>query len=836
MLSMSEASPESAGATTAKPPGDWPRYQPLVIVLTAVCVGIMADRFWPTSVFGWWALGGSALVVWMGLWRRKWQRLAAIALLLAVAATAASWHHCRWFLFADDDLAYYAGGEPQPVCVEAIALSSARAVPSPDPDPMRVIPLGERARLELAPIFVRDGTGWRVVSGRTRLEVHGRLPGVTAGDRLRIFAQLSAPRGARNPGEFDYADYLRADRCRSRLRAQSPECISVARPSRGWSLSQLIDRARTHGNRLLRRYLDHRRAVLAAAVLLGAREGLDPEQTQAFVETGTVHLLAISGLHLGILAGALLFVMRRAPIPQSWASLTVAVLSIFYMLLTDARPPVVRATILVLIVCWALYLGRRALSFNSLAAAALIVLGLSPAALFHLGAQLSFLAVAGLMWFGPRWLAPLGGQDPLDRMIAESREWPVRMLWAVGRSVRHLTLVSATIWLLTMPLVMARFNLLTPVAVVLNTLLWLPMAVALISGFATLVFGTLAAPLGQVFGGFCDWTLWLLESSVTLARDIPGSHFWVPGPANWWLVGFYGGLGLLAAFPRIRPPRRWCLALLAVWSAVGFAAAGFRHDPARLDCSFLSVGHGCAVVLELPSGQTMLYDAGQFGSPVSGTRSIAGFLWSRGITHLDAVVLSHGDIDHYNALPGLLKRFSVGAIYVSPLMWQQQNPALAVLQEAIRRSGVPLREIRAGDRLLGGEDCLIEVLHPARRAGLGNDNANSIVLRIEYRGHQILLTGDLESPGLDELLAGEPTDCDVLLAPHHGSRVSNPPGLAAWSRPEWVIISGSRRWDPAPVEAAYRAAGSRVLQTADTGAIRVAIDATGVSVDRFLSQ
>jgi len=832
------SSPSGKPGKGVEPRVDAPAYQPLVIVLLAVCAGIVADRYWPLPVVVWWAVAGGAGVVWLGLWWRGRERWASMVLLLAAAATGASWHHCRWYLFDQDDLGCYARAEAEPVCVEAIALESARTTPAPEPDPMRTIPLGDRARLELVPVAIRDGLGWRAVCGRTELEVYGELPHVAAGDRLRIFGQLSRPRGAQNPGEFDYADYLRADRLRSRLRAEDPECVSVVEPGRGWGPRRLIDRARTHGNRLLGQYLDQRRSALATAVLLGPREGLDPELTQAFMETGTIHLLAISGLNLSILAGSLLFLLRRAPIRRVWAILGVAAFAVFYMLLTDAQPPVTRATILVLVICWSLYLSRRALSFNSLAAAGLVVLAINPADLFQTGAQLSFLAVAGLMWFGPRWIYSTREQDPLQRMLGESRGWPARVLRASGRSVWQVTLLSALIWLLTMPLVMARFHLLTPIAALVNGLVWLPMALALISGFATLVLGGLAVPLGAVFGGFCDANLWLLQATVDLARDVPLSHFWVPGPADWWLVGFYGGLGLWAAFPRFRPPRRWCVALLGAWTAVGYAPAWLRHDPARLDCTFLSVRHGSAVVLELPSGETMLYDAGQFGAPSSGARSIAGFLWSRGITHLDAVVLSHADTDHYNALPELLERFSVGAIYVSPTMWQRRSPALGALQEAIGQAGVPLGEIRAGDRLPGGEDCVIEVLHPLGQSVSGRDNANSVVLDLQYLGHRILLPGDLESPGLEDLLAEEPTHCDVLLVPHHGSRQSNPPGLVAWSTPQWVIISGrgttaGGRGETAPIEAAYRARGGQVLHTADAGAVTVTIDATGVEVGSF---
>jgi len=531
------------------------------------------------------------------------------------------------------------------------------------------------------------------------------------------------------------------------------------------------------------------------------------------------------------MAGVLFLLMRLMLVPQGRAATVVAVLTVLYTLLADARPPAVRATVLVGVMCLASCLGRRPLAFNSLAAAALVVLALNPADLFRTGPHLSFLAVAGLAWFAPRWIGLRDHQDRLDRIASASRAWPWLVFGFLGRWVWHLTLVSATIWLLALPLVMSRFHLLTPIAVALNTLLWLPMVVALSTGFGVLVCGWLSPPLGVVFGRCCDGSLWLLESAIAAARAVPGGHFWVPGPPDWWLLGFYGALGLMAAVPRLRPPRRWCAALLAGWTGIGFAGATLPGDPARLDCTFLSMGHGCAVVLELPSGQTMLYDAGHFGPPGGATRSIAACLWSRGITHLDAVVVSHADADHYNALPELLKRFSVGVIYVSPVMFEDDSPAMVALAQAIHEAGVPIREIHAGNQLQGGDDCRIEVLNPPQRGVLGSDNANSLTLDVLYRDRRILLPGDLESPGLDDVLAEEPLDCAVLLAPHHGSHRSDPTGLADWCTPEWVVISGSHRYDPSETEAAYRAAGARVLHTAKVGAVRVTIDQTGAGVE-----
>ena len=136
-----------------------------------------------------------------------------------------------------------------------------------------------------------------------------------------------------------------------------------------------------------------------------------------------------------------------------------------------------------------------------------------------------------------------------------------------------------------------------------------------------------------------------------------------------------------------------------------------------------------------------------------------------------------------------------------------------MLLDAIHRAGVPIREIWSGDRLHVGPDVTVQVLHPPRKGVVGSDNANSVTLGVEYAGRRILLPGDLESPGIDDVMAEAPYDCDVLLAPHHGSRRSDPPGFAAWSTPEWVVLSGGGGEQAAPVIRTYEQAGAGVLVT-----------------------
>jgi competence protein ComEC len=253
-----------------------------------------------------------------------------------------------------------------------------------------------------------------------------------------------------------------------------------------------------------------------------------------------------------------------------------------------------------------------------------------------------------------------------------------------------------------------------------------------------------------------------------------------------------------------------------------------------LACHFVAVGHGVSVLVELPNGRNLLYDSGHLGSPLPGVRSVSSVLWSRGITHLDAIVISHADADHFNAIPGLLERFSVGVIYVSPVMFENLPPAVKELRDSISRSRVPVRETFGGQSLAVGRGTKIEVLHPPRKGVLSSDNANSIVLLVEHGGRRILLTGDLESPGLDDLLAEEPLDCDVVLAPHHGSPRSNPGRFADWSRPEFVVISGRRGIaDLATIESvkhSFRLRGAEVFHTAEDGCVRIEASSRGLSV------
>lgn len=819
------------------------RYQPLVIVLLAAVAGIVLDRHRPIVPAGgawfaiWWYLALCLACAWWLVWRKRWDRFASWLLVAAAAATGAAWHDARWQLFPRWEIARFARYDMAPSCMLAIARESPERLPASPPTPLRAIPSGERSRLSVEVLAVRDGTRWLSAGGQCEVITEGHLLGVHAGDHVQVFGQLSRSVPPQNPGEFDFAAHARADRQLARVRSTAPESVTVSLRASRWNWRRALDAVRDHCQSVLRRYVGPERSGLAGAVLLGAREGLPREETTAYLATGTVHLLVVSGLNVGILATGLLFAMRLGLLPRRAGLSLIIVAVVTYTLLTRSEPPVLRAAVLAVLLCAAAWTGRQAAAFNSLAAAGLIVLALNPADLFRSGPQLSFLCVAALVWAASAtitWQKP--SADRLDQLLAAARPWYVRLGSHVGKWTMWLVVATVAVWLTALPLVLHHFHVLSPIAIPISPPVWLVVFIAMWSGFFLLLFGWMWSPLDALLGGACNYSLAALEWIVSYSEAVPLGHSWWPGPAWWWVVVFYVGLVGVMIWGRALVAPRWQVAALGAWILIGLAPTLVRFwTRDGVEVAFLSVGHGTCVLIEGPSGETLLYDAGSLGTPDYATQTIASYLWYRGLRRVDGIVLSHADIDHYNAVPGLLERFRVGTVYVSPVMFSQFGPNAGslgptVLREAIERAGVPLREIWSGDRLRVGSDIAIDVLHPPRRGVVGSDNANSITLAVECAGKRLLLPGDLESPGLEDLTAELPYDCDVLLAPHHGSRRSDPPGFAAWCTPNWVVISGGGRDDIGPVARTYTSSGAQVLDTHERGTIEFALRAGGIEL------
>lgn len=809
------------------------RYQPLVNVAIAAIAGVIFDRAVPLPLALWWLFAAGLLSVWLVTANRGRTALASLILGGSCAALAAGWHHVRWNLFAADQLATFAPTDSGPVCLRARVIGNVSWLPVRPFDPLRGMPDGPRSRLRLAVLEVRDGACWQPASGNATLDVEGRASGFEPGMRLEILAQMARIGPPLNPGEFDYAAHARADRQLVRLWADSTAALTILDRPGGFAPSLWLNRLRAVAGRQLQEQLAADRVGLADALLLGTRDQLDEVRTQDYFLTGMVHVLSISGLHVGILAAGLFWLLRLGLLPRTHALAAVAMVTLGYAVFIGAEAPAVRATIIVLAACISLAAGRRALEFNTLAAAGLVVLAMNPADLFRSGPQLSFLAAGTLAWMLHFRRDHREAPDPLDRLIADSRPWPLRMLHQGSLRIGEALLVTAAVWAATLPLVASNFHLVSPVALLLTPILALPFAISLFAGLLLVFWGWLLPPLAAAAGWLCDRSLALADGLVHAATGWSGSHIWITGPAGWWVAGLYAFILLWMLARQRLPKARGAALLLAGWAVVGGLPPWFASRPrGELACTFLSVGHGSATVIETPDGKTFLYDAGRLGSPHGAAQTISGYLWSRRIMRLDGVVVSHADVDHFNGLPELFDRFRIDTLHLSRQVLDHPSSTANLLISAATSAGTRIEALAAGDRLPMGRQVRATVVLPEAGAGFQTDNANSIVLMLEHNGRRILLPGDLEGDGLARLLEQKPTNIDVLLAPHHGSPRSRPAELARWAHPRWVVISGSAKDDKPQSREAYAATGARVLATCRSGAITVASGHV-LSVDCF---
>ena len=818
------------------PPRKRSRVAPLAPLALAASAGVLLDRFadpMGTLAWAWLALAGAGVAA--AGWRGRW--VCAWGIAASFGALAGGWHHYWWSDLAGDDpaRASWGQGERRPSWVRGVVFEGATFRPGTEGPADRGV-----SRFVLALTGWNDGRGWRPASGRVLAWVSGDRSDLEAGRAVEAAGSMAAVEGPLNPGEYDPRPNLRARQIRLRLSIDGPSGVWDDPQGEVWPWTRRLGALRAWSQRRLESGLDPAVAPLASALLLGRREAVAPEVNDAFARTGTTHLLAISGLHLQVLAVALGAFARSLGLARRPAFLAVAAGTLAYALLVGWAPSVVRSAAMTVGACLAGGRNRCTSAANLLSGAVLATLLWDPTDLFDVGCQLSFLAVAAILWLVPgvlAWDAPkLTKLDVLERRF-EPR-W--RMFRRMGLAyVREGVIASAVVWLAAWPLVSLRFHLVSPIGILINLPLIPLTSLALLLAGLSLGLAAIWPPLAWPFARLCGQALGWTEGVVRWGTGLRWGHEFVPGPHWAWTLGFYGLLGLAMAASGLR--RRsgtawWGLAL--AWGAVGALSPLVPSRPGATEAEVLALGHGLAVVVRSPEGRAVLYDCGRMGDPHVGRRVIAPALWSLGVRRLDAVILSHADSDHYDGLPDLLDRFEVATLRHPPGFDGPANPGAKALVELARRRGVAISTIGKGDRIdLQGGTTLTAWHPPEVGRPTSTDNARSVVLEVASGGHAFLLTGDLERDGLADLAAlpAPERGFDAMLSPHHGGRTSNPPPLYDWARPRLVIVSQRPPAAPARDPLAALAGGRfRLLRTWQDGAIRLGWTPDGLVATGFL--
>ncbi len=803
---------------------------PLVPVALAFTAGIVLDRCAaPPPALLLLTLLATQLA-WAAAASGRQSFLALVYLWGGVAMLGALRHHVARETPAPDDITAHATAEPRPAVLRGLLDSEPTFFRAPAAE-LRSFTAQATTRFIVLVTAVREPGGWAEASGRVQVTVPGRLPeDYHVGDEVEVAGRLALPEPPVNPGALDYASWLQDRQIGALVSVRHTAGGVTRRATGGLSLARLLALGRAWGLGVLREHLPAEQVPLAAALLLGDGSGLSEEDWERYQRSGVLHVLAISGQHLVVLGGFLWFVLRLLGVSQRRGAAVVAVFVLGYALLTGGRPPALRSAAAAGALCGSLVFRRPLQAANCLALAWLVVVALNPADVFDAGCQLSFLAVAVLYWGTRSW--GKGEVDPLDRLTDEGRPaWLRGFRWLLGQVLLAYA-VTLAVWLAVAPLVACHFHTVQPAGLPIGPIATILTSLALLTGFALLLLAPVLGPLAVVLAWPTGVLLSACDAVIGGAVAWRGAYLYVADVPLWWLAVFYVGLLAVLTQRPLRARWQWVLLAGAAWLTLGLLVGLTRRAPGEFRCTFLAVGHGGCAVLETPDGRTFLYDAGALTGPDVTRRHVAPFLWQRGVRRIDEVFLSHADLDHFNGLPALLERFAVGQVTTTPTFAGRGNRPVEATLKALARHETTLRVVRAGDRLSAG-DVRIDVLHPPAEGPDSNENARSLVLLVRHCGHSLLLTGDLEGPGLERLLGMRPVRVDVLQAPHHGSPGANPLALAQWARPAVAVAcqarprTGPRQGDP------YAQVGARLLGTWPHGAITVRCSAAGLTVETY---
>lgn len=796
-------------------------------------VGVICDRTLSVSLRILTAGFVICLMASVAMWRNDRPVCGVVVtclLLVAAGMLSAIWHHLWWHQMPSDHVYRLIPVDER----ETVALFRAvvdspitKGVISEDWGHPPSKQIRSRCEVQLRQVF-RSGA-WCPISGRACLTVNGTLQPFPPGTQICFSAFVVRYLTPSNPGE--------SNRCLARREKgfycflqspypQSVRCEGRVEPGLGWGLSRLRDRC----HHVLQRHISEEAYPLAAAVLLGLRDPMPAAQRDLYLRTGTIHLLSISGLHVGLLSGCLLSVARVRPMHRDWAAVLLIGFVVAFCLLAGGRTPVVRASVLVILFSLSWISLRRSQIVNSLATAAIWIVCCRPTDVLSIGSQLSFLSVATLAWVGQQSLfGP--PEDPLDRLVWRTRTRRRRLIDACCHQFSRCLFASSLVWLTTAPLVAHHFHIVSPIAILLNALLWVPLLVSMLAG----IFMFLLEPCGTFVAGcpaiLCEAALEVILFLVVVVDTWPAAHFWCVGPSTMGLVAFYIGLGFLCLSGDRRNVTQLVVLFVAVVLLFGLGMLCAWLGPSRnaFRCTFLAVGHGTCVVLQWPDGATWLYDAGRLGATRRGVEIVSRFLWKQRIFKIDQVVLSHLDVDHYSLIPSLVNRFSVDRLITTTALCEPRADA-SYLRRFLDRRGVRILTVSEGDRL-DPPNCRIRVLGPRVPLDTANDNANSIVLLVESMGTAVVLPGDLEGPRLEQLFQSTSVKAQIAMAPHHGSPVSQPIRFADWCQAEVLIVSS--RGDYEHLRARLESLGCELLQTSVNGAAEVIVTERGWRVVTF---
>ena len=653
------------------------------------------------------------------------------------------------------------------------------------------------------------------------------LPGFGFSDTLQIKGKLEMPAQARNPGEFNYRDYLWQKGIVAELAAKPQEIQIVAVKGFHWRKS--LQGFKEKFTDLLNKHMSTQAAAVSRALILGDKTALEADVKSLFLALGIMHLLAVSGLHVGfllVLAGLIKVVLRLKP--RNAFMFTTALLMV-YAALTNFTPSVVRAALMAFVLLLGNLLGKERDFYTSIALAAFVLLLYNPFYLFYSGFQLSFLAAWGLVYFTPL----------------------VNQLISKQFSIKNLITVPIAAQVAVLPFTAYYFNLVSLVGLPANVLIVPIVGFIVIAGLLALFISVALPVLAPLFllplGAAIDL---MLKIFVPIGK-LSWSSIIVKTPGILTIILYYLVLISLKEIllnpelaAKLRAKRMQITLSVLILALVVTGGKQLQTKP--LEIIFLDVGQGDAIFMRTPKGTTILLDGG--GSPGwqandfrVGKEVVVPYLQRQGVKKVDLLISSHPDTDHMQGLEDVLAELTADTLLMPPR--EIFDDAYNVLLELANYKNVQILEGMAGDSIELDHGIVLEVLNPPgneKYFRTAVDNNHSLLIRLSYKNASILLTGDLELEALEFLYdRGFTGPATIFKAPHHGSKTGFYPPYLEDINPLGVVYSVGRNSYGHPGADLLRYWEERDVpyyRTDQNGAIIIKTDGAKLNIKKFIDE
>lgn len=600
---------------------------------------------------------------------------------------------------------------------------------------------------------------YAVWSGEERFEI---------GDKILLSGEVLPLAGKAIPGGYDEKLYLRTKGVDYKI---YPEKIQKVGKINGFAVCLQEQKEKVF--EVFDTVLPQKESGIVKAMVTGEKDDIDPEIQDLYIKAGINHILCVSGLHVAIFALFLHFFIGKC-LKQSkrMAALISIICCIGFLIFTGFSPSSVRAVVMISIALLGQVLFKKSDWLNNLALAALAILLFQPLYLWNVGFQLSFITAFGI------WIA--------SQVVSKEK--------SLFGKFKQSFLFSLYASLFSYPLVAYHFFSISLVGIFVNLLI-LPLCGALLFfAFFTAVAGLIFPPLAAISSGGAYGILKFYEMVCTLAVSIPNSYILVGAPAITSIGLYYLVLCMCSFYGK-----KFCNAknILCVMLALGVSVFGGRLFVHKNTIAFLDVGQGDSAVISTYDGRAVVIDGGGWmGTELgknTGSKVVKPYLQYLGIKELDGIFLTHFDDDHMLGVLELCELMPIKALYISEYPYSEAEN-WERLKEVLEKQNIMLYTLKEGDTANWGSYGRIDCLYPLEGVKFigDDDNHGSLVLKYEYGGTKVLLTGDAAAEDERVMLSkGTDVSAEIIKLGHHGSKNSSSEAFLAAVSPEVGVISCS---------------------------------------------